>query len=89
MNQITHWLDNSNIYGSNEEENEELREGSFWLLKTTNISVGTNKHAQFLPRCVAFDNAPSTCNDECNDWCFVGGKSVRTALLSLNAKKLF
>ena len=86
MNQITHWLDNSNIYGSNEEESEELREGRSGLLKVTKISAGTNTHAEFLPKCLAFDNEPDLSLIHISEPTSVGGKSVRTALLSLNDK---
>jgi hypothetical protein len=33
MNQITHWLDGSNIYGSDERKSRDLRLGSRGLLK--------------------------------------------------------
>ena len=35
MNQITHWLDASNIYGSTVEELNELRDGRTALLKVS------------------------------------------------------
>ena len=50
MNQLTHWLDGSNIYGSEHEEAENLREKRDGLLKSTK-----KEGNEMLPQC---DDAP-------------------------------
>ena len=45
MNQITHWLDGSNIYGSNEGHSRDLRLGSRGMLKFQTAPDG----GQLLP----------------------------------------
>ena len=46
INQITHWLDSSNVYGSNEEEKRKLRTFRNGLLKSRTDSNGE----EFLPQ---------------------------------------
>jgi len=48
MNQITHWLDASNIYGSSDSESLELRELFGGQLKTTRA---TGTRLGLLPSC--------------------------------------
>ena len=47
VNQISHWLDGSNIYGSSREETIELRTFQGGLLKTSRPSNG---RGELLPR---------------------------------------
>ena len=51
MNQITHWLDASNIYGSDEHETKNLREGKLGLLKTTSKTDSITHPLPSLPTC--------------------------------------
>ena len=88
MNQLTHWLDGSNIYGSEHEEAENLREKRDGLLKST-----TKKGAEMLPTC---DQTPllkifnerenkreemEACGGPCprtcsgHSCCFIGGRT--------------
>ena len=48
MNQITHWLDASNIYGSSEFENKPLRKRVGGLLK---ITRNGGSRGDLLPTC--------------------------------------
>ena len=78
MNQITHWLDASNIYGSSEHETEMLRQGTLGLLKTT-IKPGTrgHHHHQTLPKCERFRNlrdSPGMC-EGCGQ-CYLAGTVI-------------
>ena len=41
INQITHWLDSSNVYGSDAEEGERLRSHRSGLMKTSRASDGS------------------------------------------------
>ena len=103
MNQITHWLDGSNIYGSEHEEAENLREKRDGLLKST-----TKERNEMLPQC---DQRPllklfnereredepmeacRTCprQDKCSghSCCFIGGKSSNLLLILLGPKSLY
>ena len=74
MNQITQWLDNSNIYGSDARETNQLRQGILGRLKTS-IEPGKAKHPNVpndLPKCAGFNQKPAMC-DRCPA-CFVAGK---------------
>ena len=93
MNQITHWLDGSNIYGSEHEEAENLREKRDGLLKST-----TKGRDEMLPTCdqkpilKIFNEAknkktlmeaceggcPKTCSG--HSCCFIGGKTCNLLL---------
>jgi hypothetical protein len=97
MNQITHWLDGSNIYGSEHEEAENLREKRDGLLKST-----TKGRNEMLPQC---DQRPllklfnerdkeneamescRTCprQEKCSghSCCFIGGKTYDLLLITL------
>jgi hypothetical protein len=68
MNQITHWLDASSIYGSNNHEAEELRENSGGKLK---IGIFKGTRLGMLPSCVNAVTKPAMCN-QCLK-CFVAG----------------
>ena len=72
MNQITHWLDASNIYGSNEHEQEQLREHSDGLLKITR-QVGTK--FGMLPSCSAARRGDIEMCKNCNK-CFFAGNTI-------------
>ena len=65
INQITHWLDGSNIYGSSEKVSEELRRRQGGLLKTQTAPDG----GELLPmgeslECINPDN------------CFLAGRNI-------------
>ena len=72
MNQITHWLDASNIYGSADHEALILRSQNGGKLKVT-------KDGNMLPRCTNFadlnDGLESCHNTDmtCGNDCFAGG----------------
>ena len=74
MNQLTHWLDASNIYGSDDHEANLLRSNMGGKLKVSNID-GLN----MLPKCHKFselydeDNGLEACHQPCGDTCFAGG----------------
>ena len=74
MNQITHWLDASNVYGSDDHEADLLRSKreSGGKLKVT-----TDGGEDMLPKCNRFSDLKSeseVChNMPCNDDCFAGG----------------
>ena len=51
MNQITHWLDASNVYGSDNEESELLRKHSGGKLKVT-----THESEDMLPQCSRYED---------------------------------
>ena len=97
MNQITHWLDGSNIYGSEHEEAENLREKRDGLLKST-----TKGRNEMLPQCdqrpplILFNErdekneameACRTCprQNACSghSCCFIGGKTYDLLLITL------
>ena len=73
MNQITHWLDASNIYASSEHENTVLRQHAGGLLK---ISVQKVSQSGLLPTCgreperekIEICNIPKKCSH-----CFIAG----------------
>ena len=95
MNILTQWLDGSNIYGSEHEEAENLREKRDGLLKSTTKGIN-----EMLPQC---DQRPllklfnerdnerepmeacRTCprQDACSghSCCFIGGKTTYNPLL--------
>ena len=76
MNQITHWLDASNIYGSDDHEALLLRSQNGGKLKVT-------KDGNMLPRCTnfadlndAYPNGLESCHNTdmtCGEDCFAGG----------------
>ena len=73
MNQITHWLDMSSIYGSSDSEAAELREGSGGLLKTARLSgsqLGT------LPICSAGRTQNVGMCSGCSKCFFTGQESL-------------
>ena len=103
MNQITHWLDGSNIYGSEHEEAENLREKRDGLLKST-----PKEGNEMLPQCDQTpilklfnerdgENEPMeacrTCprQDSCkkHSCCFIGGKTSNLFLILLGPKSLY
>ena len=74
MNQITHWMDASQIYGSSDTENQELRESSGGLLKMSRVA-GTQ--LGILPTCTAArSNLISMCSG-CSKCFFAGHFSIR------------
>ena len=64
INQITHWLDSSNVYGSNEEEKGKLRTFRNGLLKSRTDSNGE----EFLPQ-----NRNAECIGGSSTKCFLAG----------------
>ena len=75
MNQLTHWLDASNIYGSDVDEALLLRSQNGGKLKVT-------RDGNMLPRCANFDdlndakNGLESCHNTdltCGEFCFAGG----------------
>jgi peroxidase len=67
INQITHWLDGSNIYGSEDKVTEELRTKQDGLLKTQTAPDG----GELLP----FDNRSLECTSTMNN-CFLAGMNI-------------
>jgi peroxidase len=67
INQITHWLDGSNIYGSEEDVAEELRTKQNGLLKTQTAPDG----GELLP----FNNRSLECTSTMNN-CFLAGRNI-------------
>lgn len=65
LNQLTHWLDNSNIYGSDEKETRRLRkDATRGRLRTRKPSSGLAKDP--LPLCEEYldeDDLPEICED--------------------------
>ena len=70
MNQITHWLDASNIYGSSDSENFQLREPSGGQLKLDRVS-GTK--LGMLPTCTAARSQTISMCSGCSK-CFFAGQ---------------
>ena len=72
MNQITHWLDASNIYGSSEHESTVLRKRVGGLLKISTTTTGRSRTG-LLPTCDREANRESIsmCN-KCTH-CFIAG----------------
>ena len=71
MNQLTHWLDASNVYGSDDDEADLLRLHSGGKLKVSEID-GYN----MLPKCNEFtelDDGLEACHQPCKETCFAGG----------------
>ena len=74
MNQITHWLDASNIYGSDARDQIQLRLGRLGRLRASQ-EPGKSRNPQDLPKCVAFSgHKPEMCTG-CPA-CFVAGRYV-------------
>ena len=74
MNQITHWLDASNIYGSDARDQIQLRLGRLGRLRASQ-EPGKSRNSQDLPKCVAFSgHKPEMCTG-CPA-CFVAGRYV-------------
>ena len=73
MNQITHWLDASNVYGSDDHEAKLLRSKK----GGGKLKVTTNGGEDMLPKCNRFSDLESeseVChNMPCNSDCFAGG----------------
>ena len=70
MNQITHWLDGSNIYGSSDRKNVGLRLGTRGLLKFDTAPDG----GQLLPE----DTGSKTkCGKAGSGKCFKAGSQVK------------
>ena len=63
MNQITHWLDASNVYSSSEDIANDLRNKINGRLKSTPVSG----HGDNLPTCSVFKNInthePESCHN--------------------------
>ena len=74
MNQITHWLDASNIYGSDARETNQLRQRTLGRMKVSLEPGKHHSHPQDLPKCNAFSKSskPEMCTG-CPH-CFVAGK---------------
>jgi hypothetical protein len=72
MNQITHWLDASNVYGSDDHEADLLRSKSGGKLKVTTMGG-----EDMLPKCNRFSDLESeseVChNQPCANDCLAGG----------------
>ena len=74
MNQITHWLDASNIYGSDARDQIQLRLGRLGRLRASQ-EPGKSRNPQDLPKCVAFSgHKPEMCTG-CPA-CFVAGRYI-------------
>ena len=87
MNQITHWLDNSNIYGSDARGTHHLRKGVLGHLKTS-IEPGKSRHPQDLPKCAGFvSQKPGMC-DHCPA-CFVAGKRFDVMMIKCEIVSLY
>jgi len=69
VNQISHWLDGSNIYGSSREEARKLRKYRGGLLKTTKAGSG---NGELLPRDKEKESGPG-CPGGRTDRCFLAG----------------
>ena len=76
MNQITHWLDGSNIYGSHDEETSVLRSNKDGLLAITNRGRGDSEEG-LLPSCIEAEKPEDIemCHG-CIDTCFFAGIKV-------------
>ena len=78
MNQITHWLDASNVYGSDARDTRQLRQGRLGRLKTS-IEPGKGRHPQDLPKCAGYDQEkPAMCSG-CPA-CFVAGSYFNSCI---------
>ena len=74
MNQITHWLDASNIYGSDARDQIQLRLRRLGRLRASQ-EPGKSRNPQDLPKCVAFSgHKPEMCTG-CPA-CFVAGRYI-------------
>ena len=84
INQITHWLDASNVYGSKESESRKLRAFTGGLLRTQNAPDG----GQLLPR-----DTEKECVGSASTRCFLAGKGrcaeIVFANLQMTDMKLF
>ena len=80
MNQFTHWLDASNVYGSNDQDSEKLRLGSGGKLK-----FSTQNGQDMLPLCSEFSELNDkytgieACNQPCGEDCFAAGLYSKTS----------
>ena len=70
MNQITHWLDASNIYGSDDRVSDILRSKSGGKLKVSN-----QNGQDMLPLCREYDELYEleACHQPCGNDCFAAG----------------
>lgn len=76
MNQITHWLDASNIYGSSLKDSNGLRVGIGGLLKEGGSNRVTGVHGS-LPSCADNKNVPlDTQMCQGCDACFLAGEII-------------
>ena len=77
MNQITHWLDASNIYGSDDHEAYLLRSNPRSKNGEGKLKVTTDGGEDMLPKCNRFSDLKSeseACHNlPCNDDCLAGG----------------
>ena len=95
MNQLTHWLDASNVYGSDDHEAKLLRSGSGGKLKVTNEG-----NEDMLPKCDKYPELMETAKNEndkkglevchteppnCGKDCFAGGTYFQIPLASSNS----
>lgn len=87
MNQITHWLDASNIYGSSETELRHLRKGAGGQLK---ISAQTGSRNGILPTCQteAANDQIASCNG-CKHCFFAGELKVHSISWVSSSKSKF
>lgn len=72
MNQVTGYLDGSNIYGSNDRAQQELREFRGGRLKIQNV-----QGRQLLP------NNENECSNQIGQACFKAGKNIKIANMKL------
>ena len=70
MNQISHWLDASNIYGSSESDAFELREAFGGQLKQSRVAGAQRGH---LPSCSSARTTTVSMCSGCSK-CFFAGK---------------
>ena len=77
MNQLTHWLDASNIYGSDDHEAELLRTKSGGKLEITIDGPSLDEAQDFLPKCNKhpdMENEIESCVEQpCGTDCFAAG----------------
>ena len=91
MNQLTHWLDASNIYGSDVHEALLLRSQNGGKLKVT-------RDGNMLPRCANYadlndpkDGLESCHNTDltCGEYCFAGGLYIVHFKQSMHRSLIF
>lgn len=80
MNQATHFLDGSHIYGSNGRDAAALREATGGLLKT---SIFDDEEHMPLT-----SNPAERCLGSSDDTCFIAGKLLKDSVLSCTLRCL-